>query len=155
MSVEDKIKASGLELPEPFAFPNPNRVGCVRVGNLLYVSGHPPAKQRGIMTEGKVEADVPEADAVFTAQACALNMLASIKKEIGSLERIKRVVKINGMVNSSPGFIRQFAVIDGASDLFVTLFGLENGRHARSAVGMAELPRNIPVEVEGVFELKE
>ncbi|MSP50953.1 MAG: RidA family protein [Alphaproteobacteria bacterium] len=154
MTVEDRLSALGLVVPPTHKFPNQNRVGCVRAGNLVFVSGHPPTALPGVKTTGKVTGDLTLEEAQITARACALNMLASLKAELGSLDKIKRVVKINGMVNSSPGFIQQYAVIDGASDLFVHLFGPKNGPHARSAVGMFELPRAIPVEVEGVFEVE-
>ena len=152
--IEQKLASMSLSLPEPFAFPNPNRTGCVRVGDMLYLSGHPPAPGPGVKAVGKVPAEISEEEAYLSARAAALNMLASIKQELGSLEPVYRVVKLLGMVNSSPGFTRQFAVIDGASDLLLELWGPERGQHARSAVGMFELPRGIPVEVEGVFELE-
>ena len=126
----------------------------MRAGNLLFVSGHPPAALEGVPTRGKVTGDVAEEDAVRAAQAAALNMLSSIKQTVGDLDRVVRVVKLLGMVNSSPGFDRQFAIIDGASDLFLALWGPVNGQHARSAVGMFELPRGIPVEIEGIFEVR-
>ena len=98
-------------------------------------------------------AELTEEEGQLAARACALNMLSSVKNHLGSFERVKRIVKINGMVNTADGFIRQFAIIDGASDLFVALWGPEYGQHARSAIGVFELPRRFPVEVEGVFEL--
>ena len=153
MSVEAKLAELGLELPAPFEYPSPNRTGCVQVGTLLFASGHPPSADLGAKVTGKVDGDIGEEDAYFAAQTCALNILASVKQHAGSLDRVKRVVKVFGMVNSSPGFQRQFAVIDGASDLFLELFGPEFGQHARSAVGMAELPRGFPMEIEAVFEL--
>ena len=149
--VEDRIVALGLAVPEAFKFPNANRTGCVRVGDLLFVSGHGPATIEGIHTAGKVGGAVSEEEGAKTARACALSMLASIKAEIGDLDKITKVVELLGMVNSAPGFNRQFAVIDGASDFFVEVFGQEAGQHARAAVGMAELPRDIPVEIKGVF----
>ena len=151
--VEEKIQSLHLELPQAFKFPTANRTGCVQVGNLLFVSGHGPAELPGVITAGKVGGEVAEDDAVVTAQACALSMLASIKAEIGDLDKIIKVVELLGMVNSAPGFNRQFAVIDGASNFFVTVFGQEVGQHARAAVGMAELPRDIPVEIKGVFQV--
>ena len=151
--VEDKIAALGLAVPEAFKFPNANRTGCVRVGNLLFVSGHGPAAIEGVVTAGKVGGDVSEEQAALTARACALSMLASAKAEIGDLDKITKIVELLGMVNSAPGFNRQFAVIDGASDFFIAVFGQEAGQHARAAVGMAELPRDIPVEIKGVFQV--
>ena len=151
--VEERIAALGLAVPEAFKFPNANRTGCVQVGNLLFVSGHGPAVIEGVKTEGKVGGSVSEAEAALTARACALSMLASAKAEIGDLDKISKIVELLGMVNSAPGFNRQFAVIDGASDFFVEVFGQEAGQHARAAVGMAELPRDIPVEIKGVFKV--
>ena len=153
MKIEQKLQKLGLFLPPPHEFPNPNRTGCTKVANLLFVSGHPPASVPGIKIKGKVSVDVSEEEAYSAAQYAALNILSSIKRLLGDLDEIRAVVKIFGMVNSSPGFNRQFAVIDGASDLFLKLWGPANGQHARSAVGMFELPRNIPVEIEGIFEL--
>ena len=153
MSIEDKLAQLGLSIPPPHEFPNPNRVWCVQVGNLLFVSGHPPAQEQGVRTQGKVPSEVSEEEAYIAARAATLSILSSIKQTVGNLDKVKKVVKVFGMVNSSPGFTRQFAVIDGASDLLVHLWGPENGQHARSAVGMFELPRQIPVEVEGIFEL--
>ena len=151
--VEGRIRALGLELPQAFGFPSANRTGCVAVGELLFVSGHGPAEIAGVKLAGKVGGDVSEAEASLSARACALSMLASAKAEIGDLDRIVKVVELMGMVNSAPGFNRQFAVIDGASDFLVEVFGHPAGQHARAAVGMAELPRDIPVEIKGVFRL--
>jgi enamine deaminase RidA (YjgF/YER057c/UK114 family) len=155
MKIEEKLKGLGLTLPPPFQYPSPNRTGCVQVGNLLFVSGHPPAELPGVRTRGKVGATLTEEEGYQAARAVALNMLSSVKQHVGDLDRVKRVVKLLGMVNTAPGFERQFAVIDGASDLFLALWGPEFGRHARAAVGMFELPRQIPVEIEGIFELHE
>ncbi len=155
MKIEEKLAKMGLTLPPPVQYPSPNRTGCVQVGNLLFVSGHRPAELPGVKTRGKVGGDVSEKEGYQAVRAVALNILSSIKKHIGELDRVKRVVKVLGMVNTSPGFERQFAVIDGASDLFLELWGPEYGQHARAAVGMFELPRQIPVEIEGIFELHE
>lgn len=155
MKIEEKLAKLGLTLAPAFQYPSPNRTGCVRVGNLLFVSGHPPADLPGVKTRGKVGVDLSEEEACRAAQAVALNILSSVKKHVGDLDRVRRVVKLLGMVNTAPGFERQFAVIDGASDLFLELWGPEFGQHARSAVGMFELPRQIPVEIEAIFELYE
>src|SRR5215468_3726298 len=125
-AIEDKIKAMGYSLPEPFKFPKPNRTGCVVVGSIIYA----------------------------TARAVALSMLASLKQELGDLDRVKRVIRLYGMVNVAPGFDRMPEVIDGASDFFYEVFGPKYGQHARTAVGLAELPHGIPVEINGEFELK-
>ena len=151
--VVDRIRALGLELPQVFSFPSANRTGCVAVGELLFVSGHGPAEIEGVRLAGKVGGDVSEAEAALAARACVLSMLASVEAEIGDLDRIVKVVELLGMVNSAPGFNRQFAVIDGASDFLIDVFGHKAGQHARAAVGMAELPRDIPVEIKGVFRL--
>ncbi len=136
--------------------PNPNRRPCVRVGNVLFLSGHGSARLDGVgdvKCTGKVDGEVTEAEAYQTARAVALTMIASIKEEVGDLDRVKRVIRLYGMVNSSPGYERQFAVIDGASDLFYELWGPEYGRHARAAVGIFELPRRSVVEIMGEFEM--
>ena len=153
-TIEARLKELNITLPPPHRFPNPNRTGCIAVGKLLFVSGHPPAAGLGAPVSGKVPAEVSQGDAYRSARAAALNILSSIRESVGSLDLVKRVVKVFGMVNSSQGFEQQFAVIDGASDLFVEIWGPELGQHARSAVGMFELPRRITVEIEGVFELE-
>jgi enamine deaminase RidA (YjgF/YER057c/UK114 family) len=151
--IEQRLAALGLKLPPPFKYPNPNRTGCVQTGTLLFVSGHPPSAEGGRRVCGKVGGAVSESDAYQLARSAALSILSSIQQKLGTLDRVKRVVKVLGMVNSAPGFNRQFAVIDGASDLFYELFGTENGCHTRSAIGVFELPRDFALEVEAVFEL--
>ena len=155
VKVREKLEQMGLKLPRPFVYPKANRRGCVTTGRLVYTSGHPPPENFGVKTTGKVGENVTEEEAYDSARATALSMLASLENEIGSLERVTQVVKIFGMVNSASGFDRQFAVIDGASDLFFEVFGPDIGQHARSAVGMFELPRQFCMEIEGVFELEE
>jgi len=151
--IRDRLDELGLDLPPAFVYPSENRTGCVVTRYLLYTSGHPPPENFGVKVKGKVGADVSEEEAYAAARATALNILASVEEELGSLDRVTQVVKVYGMVNSAPGFERQFAVIDGASDLFYELFGPQAGRHARSAVGMFELPRQYCMEIEAVFEL--
>ena len=151
---EEKLREMGHDLPPPFQYPSPNRIGCVQVGNLLFTSGHPPPEGADVVVHGKVGGDVSEQDAYRSARATALNILSSVRQHLGSLDRIRRIVKITGMVNSAPGFQRQFAVIDGASDLVYELFGPQAGQHARSAVGMAELPRGYCMEIEAIFEIE-
>jgi enamine deaminase RidA (YjgF/YER057c/UK114 family) len=153
VTVRKKLQELGLELPNPFIYPSENRTGCVVTGNLLFTSGHPPPENLGVKVQGKVGADVLEEEAYASARATALNILASVNNELGSLDRITQVVKVYGMVNSAPGFNRQFAVIDGASDLLFELFGPKAGKHSRSAVGMFELPRHFCMEIEAIFEL--
>lgn len=153
MRIRERLENLGLELPPAFVYPSANRTGCVITGNLLYTSGHPPPEDFGVTVKGKVGADVTEQEAYAAARATALNILASVEDELGSLDRITQVVKVYGMVNSAPGFDRQFAVIDGASDLLFEIFGPKSGQHARSAVGMFELPRQFCMEIEAIFEL--
>ena len=155
-ALEQKLKAMGYEVPAPFKFPNPNRTGCVVVGSIIFASGHGrdvPALPN-VKPFGKVGRDLTIEEGYATARAVALSMLASLKQELGDLDRVKRVVRLFGMVNAAPGFDRMPQVIDGASDFFYELFGPKNGQHARSAVGLAELPHGIPVEINGEFELK-
>lgn len=151
--VETRLTEMGLALPPAFVYPSANRTGCVLTGNLLFCSGHPPPADFGNVVYGKVGGDVAEADAKVAARATALTLLASAKQKIGALDRIRQVVKVFGMVNSAAGFDRQFAVIDGASDLYIELFGPDAGQHARSAVGMFELPRGYCMEIEAIFEI--
>lgn len=155
-TIEDKLKKAGLELPVVHPYPSPNRTACVRAGNILYLSGHGTGRQAmplNCKQYGKVGAEVTEEEAYICAKAVALSMMASIKAEVGDLDKVKRVIRLYGMVNCAPGFERQFAVIDGASDLFYELWGPEFGRHARAAVGIAELPRRAVLEIMGEFEL--
>jgi enamine deaminase RidA (YjgF/YER057c/UK114 family) len=153
MSAEARIKELGLTLPQP---PKPlgNYVPGVRVGNLLFLSGHGPLRVEGMPTaRGKVGRDLSLEDGYKVARDVGLNLLGSAKTLLGSLDKVKRVVKVLGMVNSAEGFGDQPKVINGFSDLMVEVFG-ENGRHARSAVGMAELPMGIPVEIEMILEVE-
>ena len=146
------MREKGFELPPP---PNPiaEYVGAVRTGNLVFVAGHGPTRPDGWVQRGKVAQDIDVETAYKAAQVVALNMLASLKAEIGDLDRVTRIVKVLGMVNATPDFGRQPEVINGASELLVHAFG-ERGRHARSAVGMGSLPRGISVEIEMVVEVE-
>ena len=139
-AIEDKIKAMGHTLPEPFKFPKPNRTGCVVVGSIVFVSGHGRynGPTPGIKTVGKLGRDLTIEEGYATARLAALSILSSLKQELGELERIKRIVRLMGMVNVAPGFDRMPEVIDGASDFFYVLLGPKNGQHARTAVGLAE-----------------
>jgi enamine deaminase RidA (YjgF/YER057c/UK114 family) len=153
--VEAKLKTMGYTLPPTFKFPNPNRTGCVVVGSIVFVSGHGRdlPSLPNVKHTGKVGKDLTIEEGYATARAVALSILASLKEQLGDLDRIKRVVRLFGMVNAAPGFDRMPQVIDGASDFFYELFGPKYGQHARSAVGLAELPHGIPVEINGEFEL--
>jgi enamine deaminase RidA (YjgF/YER057c/UK114 family) len=151
-NVEDRLRELGLELPEPPP-PVANYVGAVRTGNLVFVSGHGPREAGGWSTVGTLGVDVDVETGYRAARVVMLNALASLKAEIGDLERVRRIVKLLGMVRSAPGFGDQPKVVNGASDLLVEVFG-ERGRHARSAVGMAALPGGIAVEIEMIVEIE-
>ena len=126
----------------------------VRVGNLLFLSGHGPGRVDGVPSaRGKVGRDLSIEDGYTVAREVGINLLGTAKALLGSLDKVKRVVKVLGMVNSAEGFGDQPKVINGFSDLLVEVFG-DNGRHARSAVGMAELPSGIPVEIEMILEVE-
>jgi len=150
-SPDARLKAAGIELP-PAQKAVANYVPAVRTGNLVFLAGQGPLTDGKPTITGKVGGDVSEADGYKAARAAALNSLAALRAEIGSLDRVSRIVKITGWVNSAPGFHRQSFVINGASDLMVQVFG-ERGRHARSAVGANELPFDIPVEIDIVVEV--
>jgi enamine deaminase RidA (YjgF/YER057c/UK114 family) len=152
MKIEEKLTQMGLALPMPAA-PAGNYVGAVRAGNLLFVSGHGPRRQGEAYMTGKVGRDLTTEQAYEAAKVVMLNCLASVKREIGDLDRVKRIVKLLGMVNCTEDFTEQPKVINGASDLLVALYG-EAGRHARSAVGMQQLPMSIPVEIEMILEIE-
>jgi enamine deaminase RidA (YjgF/YER057c/UK114 family) len=132
-----------------------NYVRARRVGSLLFVAGHGPAPAAdGTRLAGKVGRDLTLEQAYDAARLSGLNLLSSVQAEIGDLDRVKQIVKVLGMVNCAPGFNQTPRVINGCSDLFVEVFGEEIGRHARSAVGMAELPNDIPVEIEMIVEVE-
>ena len=145
-----RLAELGITLPAVFP-PAGNYLGCKRAGDLLYVGGHGPVGSEGIK-RGKVGRDLDLAEAQAAARATALSMLATVRRELGTLDRVRQVVKVFGMVNCAPGFNRTPAVMDGCSDLLVAVFG-DAGRHTRSAVGMAELPFDIAVEIEMVVEI--
>jgi enamine deaminase RidA (YjgF/YER057c/UK114 family) len=153
MTAEARIKELGLSLPQP-PKPGGNYVPGVRVGNLLFLSGHGPGRADGApLARGKVGRDLSLEDGYKAAREVGINLLGTARALLGSLDKVKRVVKVLGMVNSAEGFGDQPKVINGFSDLMVEVFG-ENGRHARSAVGMAELPSGIPVEIEMILEVE-
>jgi enamine deaminase RidA (YjgF/YER057c/UK114 family) len=152
MSAEQKLKQLGIVLPES---PKPlaNYVRTVRTGNLLFVSGHGPYNDGKTLLVGKLGKEVTIEEGYKTARNVAVNCLASIRENLGSLDKVKRVVKLLGMVNCTEDFREQPKVMNGASDLLVEVFG-ERGRHARSAVGMQALPNQIPVEIEMILEVE-
>ncbi len=149
--MEDRLKELGYELP---AVPSPagSYVPATRAGNLLFTAGQLPFREGQLPYTGKVSKDVSVEEAKEAARLCALNALAAIEAEAGSLENVRRIVKVTGYVASATGFNGQPEVMNGASELLGEVFG-EQGLHARSAVGVAELPLDAPVEVELIVEL--
>jgi enamine deaminase RidA (YjgF/YER057c/UK114 family) len=152
MKIETRLKEMGLELPAP-GKPVANYVPAVRTGNLVFLSGHGPVLENGNLITGKVGADLTLEEGYKAARQVALVLLASLQSEIGDLDKVRRVVKLLGMVNCAPDFVDQPKVVNGASDLLVEIFG-EKGKHARSAVGMNALPLNIAVEIEMIAEIE-
>jgi YjgF/chorismate_mutase-like, putative endoribonuclease len=157
-TVEERLRHLGLVLPEPLQMPPGITLPFpwVRiVGSRALISGHGPTNADGSLAQplGKVGADVSVEQAYEAARLTGLAILGSLKRELGNLERIVSWNRVFGMVNSAPGFNRQPLVINGFTDLILSVFGSKVGAHARSAVGLAELPFNIPVEIEGEVEL--
>jgi enamine deaminase RidA (YjgF/YER057c/UK114 family) len=150
MAVHERLEELGLRLPPVFP-PAANYLGCVVDGDLVHVGGHGPINGDEVVI-GKVGADLTVDDGRKAARMAALSILASLEAELGDLDRIRRILKVFGMVNVAPGFERTPQVIDGCSDLLVEVFG-DAGRHTRSAVGLAELPFGIAVEIELVARL--
>ena len=152
MSVKEKISSIGLSLPTAAA-PVAAYVPAVKSGNLVFTAGQLPVVDGKLLKEGKVGRDVTAEDAKELAQICALNALAAISL-VADLDQIERVVRVGGFVNCAPGFTAIPGVINGASEFLIKIFGDVNGKHARTAVGVAELPLNAPVEVEVIVQLK-
>ena len=152
MGADARLKELNITLPSP-ATPMANYVGAVRVGQLLFVAGHGPIRRDGKMTTGKLGRDLTTEQGYQVAREVGVNLLATVRANLGSLDRVKRIVKVLGMVRSAEGFGDQPKVINGFSDLMVEVFGEAIGKHARSAVGMAELPVGIPVEIEMIVEV--
>jgi len=154
MSAEKRLLELKLELP-----PAPKPVAVYRtvvvVQNIAYVSGHGPLKSDGSMITGRVGADLDLAAGKAAARQVGLAILSTLRAELGSLDRVKRLLKTLGMVNATPDFKDHPAVINGYSELLAEVFGREDGIGARSAVGMGSLPGNIPVEIEAIFELRQ
>lgn len=148
---EAKLKELGITLPPPGA-PIANYVNAVQTGNLLFLAGKGPLPQDGKDVVGRLGQDMTIEQGYQAARSTAIAHLAVLKKELGDLKRVVRIVKVLGMVNSDPTFTQQPAVVNGYSDLMVAVFG-DKGKHARSAVGMATLPGGIPVEVEVIVEI--
>lgn len=153
MSVEDKLHALGIVLPTPAA-PVANYVGAVVAGHLLVVSGQLAMGPSGIAPEhkGKLGVDVSAEHGVAAARLCAINVLAQAKAALGDLSRIKRCVRLGGFINCAPDFAALAPIMNGASDVMVAVLG-DAGRHARSTIGVAQLPLDCAVEVEAMFEI--
>jgi enamine deaminase RidA (YjgF/YER057c/UK114 family) len=152
MTPDEKFDQLKLTLP-----PAPKPLGVYKpfltVGNLVYVSGHGTVQEDGTLIIGKVGIDLDADQAKMAAQQVGLAILATLKKNLGSFNKIKRVIKVLGMVNATPDFERHPFVINGCSELFAKVWGEDHGVGVRSAVGMGSLPDNIPVEIEAIFEL--
>ena len=152
MNVKEKLAALGLTLPTAAA-PVAAYVPSVKTGNLVFTAGQLPVVDGKLVLTGKVGSDVTPEDAKKMAEICALNALAAISL-VADIDQIEKIVRVGGFVNAAPGFVAIPAVINGASELLIKLFGDVNGKHARTAVGVAELPLIAPVEVEVVVQLK-
>src|ERR1700760_1576369 len=151
-ATEQKLASLGIDLHEAPA-PVANYVGFVRTGNLLFVSGQVCFDPEGkLIAKGKLGAGVSIEQGAAAARGCAINLLAQVKAAIGDLDKVVRVVRLGGFINSAPDFLDGPKVFNGASDLMVAVFG-DKGRHARTTVGVASLPADAAVEVEGIFEV--
>ncbi|MFK7951485.1 MAG: RidA family protein [Ekhidna sp.] len=151
--VEEKIDEMGITLTEP-SVPVANYVNAVRTGNLIFMAGKGPSKPEGGYVAGKVGVDLTIEEGYAAARLAAIAQLSALKAEIGDLNKVVRIVKVLGMVNAPADFTNQPEVINGFSDTMVEVFG-ERGKHARAAVGMGSLPRNIAVEVEMIVEVRD
>lgn len=152
MKIEDRLKEMGIALP-PAVTPVANYVPAVRTGNLVFLSGHGPFKEDGSLITGKVGSDLTAEQGYEAARRVAIGLLGSLKAIIGDLDKVRRVVKLLGLVNCKPDFTDQPKIINGASDFLVEVFG-DKGKHARSAVGTNALPVNIAVEIEMIVEVE-
>lgn len=154
LSPEDRLARMAILLPDLPPEPIGNFANCVRVGTLLYVSGQGPVTEDGRLLTGKVGAEVTVEEGYAHARMVGLNLLTVARQNLGDLSRVRRVVKLFGMVNATPDFTDHPAVINGCSDLLNEVLG-EAGIHARSSVGMGSLPNNITVEIEAIFEVED
>jgi enamine deaminase RidA (YjgF/YER057c/UK114 family) len=152
VSVKEKLAALGLTLPTAAA-PVAAYVPAVKTGNLVFTAGQLPVVDGKLVLTGKVGSDVTPEDAKKMAEICALNALAAISL-VADIDQIEKIVRVGGFVNGVPGFVAIPAVVNGASELLIKLFGDVNGKHARTAVGVAELPLDAPVEIEMVVQIK-
>lgn len=153
--IDKKIAELGIILPEPLVLPGANRTSAVLIGNVLYLSGHGAAllTDQHLIRRGRLGRELTVEQGCAVAQALAIKMLATLKHHLGDLDRVLRVAKITGMVNSVPEFEQHNLVINGASDVFFEVFGPQIGCHARSSLGVVGLVANQPVEIEGIFHV--
>ena len=152
MSIKEKLAELGLTLPVAAA-PVAAYVPAIKTGNLVFTAGQLPIVDGKVVITGKVGAEVTPEQAKDMAQICALNALAAISL-VADIDQIERIIRVGGFVNGVPGFVAIPQVVNGASELLIKLFGEVNGKHARTAIGVAELPLNAPVEIEMVVQLK-
>jgi len=153
MKIEQKIENLGYRIPE-VSKPLGEHIPAVRVGNLLFVGGKIPLFDGQLKYKGKVGKDLGIEEGYEAAKICALNLLSVIKAELGDLDKVKRIVKITGYINSASGFTEQPKVLNGASELLLEVFG-DKGRHARAAIGVSGLALDAPLEVEVIVEVKD
>ncbi|HEU0075809.1 MAG TPA: RidA family protein [Dehalococcoidia bacterium] len=151
MSAEERIRELGLELGSSGA-PAGNYVPAVRTGSLVFISGQLPTRPDGTRPTGKLGQTMAVDEGYAAARLCAVAMLARLREEVGSLDNVKRIVKVVGYVNAAPDFVQQPQVVNGASDLLAEVFG-DAGKHARAAIGVSSLPAGVPVEVELIAEV--
>lgn len=151
--IEQKLQTMGLSFPAT----KPSKgiyKSCLTVGSLVYVSGHVSMKTDGSYINGKLGKDLSDEEGKSAALQCGLAILGSLKSHLGNLDKIKRVIKLLGMVNATPDYKDHPLIINGCSELFVQIWGEDNGKGVRSAVGMGSLPGNVAVEIEGIFEIE-
>jgi len=153
--IENKMAALGYKIPTTVSSPKGNYINYTKSGPYLYLAGHVPLTVEGDLIIGRLGENMDIEAGQKAAQLCGMQILASIKEALGSLDRVKKVVKIVGYVNSTNEFTQQPHVINGCSDLMVEVFGPEVGKHARSAIGTNVLPLGIPVEIEAIIEMKD
>ena len=151
MNAEKRLEDLGVALPESSA-PKAMYIPVKQAGSLLFISGQGPFVDGGVQFQGRVGENVTLEQAQLAARTCAINLLAAVRSYLGSLDKVKSVVKVQAFVNSAVGFNQQHLVVNGASQLLFDVFG-EDGRHARTAVGTNQLPLDMPVEVEAIFEV--
>lgn len=148
MTIEERLRNAGIELPQPLA-PAANYVPYVLENGLLHIAGQIPFRADGSLPKGRLGEDCSIEDGQAAARLCAINLMAQMKAALGTLDRVSRIVKLGVFVNSAPSFVDQAKVANGGSDLLVDIFG-DTGRHARSAVGVAVLPFGVPVEIDAI-----